>query len=203
MAQDRGDIFVHPTALVETDQIGNGTRVWAFTHLMHGARIGERCNIGSHSFIEAGVVIGNNVTIKNGNMIWDGVVLEDGVFVGPQVVFTNDRYPRSPRLPAAAQRYSDRRWLVPTRVCTGAALGAGAVILAGHTVGAYATVAAGAVVTRRIPAYALVAGTPARLQGWVCQCGRPLVLQEQRGSCDACQRSYVRQDAGLVPTGEY
>ena len=103
-----------------------------------GDVIGENCNVGDHCFIEAGAVVGNHVTIKNGNMIWEGVTLEDGVFVGPGVCLTNDRYPRSARLPQACERYQDRNWLVPTRVKTGASLGAAAVILGGVTIGEYA-----------------------------------------------------------------
>ena len=101
------NVFVHPTALVETTEIGKGTRVWAFSHLMEGVRIGKNCNIGDHCFIESGVLIGDNVTIKNGNMLWEGVTIQDGVFVGPHVFFTNDRYPRSRGLPQARSRHSD------------------------------------------------------------------------------------------------
>src|SRR5262245_11663622 len=103
-----GEVFAHRTALVETSDIGGGSRIWAFTHVMAGARIGSDCNIGDHCFVESGAVIGNRVTIKNGNMIWEGVTLEDGVFVGHQVHFTNDLYPRSPRLPEAATRYENK-----------------------------------------------------------------------------------------------
>ena len=109
-------VFVHPTAIVESGQIGEGTRIWAFAHIMAGVSIGKHCNIGDHCFIESGVIVGSNVTLKNGNMLWDGVVLEDGVFLGPQAVFTNDLYPRSPRLAQAAQKYASRDWLLPTLV---------------------------------------------------------------------------------------
>ncbi len=167
--------FFHPLARVDTRDVGADSRVWAFTHVMKGARIGARCNVGSHSFIESGVVVGDDVTIKNGCMIWEGVVLERGVFVGPGVLFTNDVYPRSPRLPAAASRYRSKAgWLAPTRVREGATLGAGAVILAGITIGPYATVGAGAVVTRDVVPHALVVGSPARRRGWVCRCGHRL-----------------------------
>ena len=99
--------YIHPTALAESREIGAGTRVWAFTHILPGARVGQDCNIGDHCFIESGAVVGDNVTLKNGNMVWEGVRLADGVFVGPNVFFTNDRHPRSPRLPQARQRYTD------------------------------------------------------------------------------------------------
>ncbi len=180
--------FVHPLAHVESSHVGTGCRIWPFTHVMAGARLGARCNVGSHTFIESGAVVGDDVTIKNGCLIWDGVTLERGVFVGPGVVFTNDLYPRSRRLPEAARRYRRRStWLVRTTVERGATLGAGAVILAGVTVGAYAAVAAGAVVTRDVAPHALVVGNPARPHGWVCRCGRP-VRPVTAETCAACGR---------------
>ena len=193
-------VFVHPLACVESRQVGTGSRIWPFTHVMAGARIGSRCNVGSHTFIESGAVVGDDVTIKNGCMIWEGVTLQRGVFVGPGVVFTNDLYPRSRRLPEAARRYRRKPgWLVRTTVEQGAALGAGAVILAGVTVGAYAAVAAGAVVTRDVPPYALVVGNPARARGWVCRCGRPLGPATSP-ACAACgRRLRGRRPAAATP----
>jgi UDP-2-acetamido-3-amino-2,3-dideoxy-glucuronate N-acetyltransferase len=195
------DIYTHPHAIVETDQIGAGTRIWAFTHIMRGASIGASCNIGEHCFVESGVVIGDGVTIKNGNMLWDGVTLEDGVFVGPHVFFTNDRYPRSPRLPQAQKRYSSRAWLVPTLIRQGASLGAGAVILAGVTVGAFAMVGAAAVVTADVPPYALVVGNPARVRGWVCQCGQPLAWYAEQSICGECGLGFIK-DGSIVGPAE-
>ncbi len=192
------DIYIDPRAIVETDEIGRGTRIWAFCHIMQGVSIGEACNIGEHCYLESGVVIGDRVTIKNGNMLWEGITLEDGVFVGPQVVFTNDRYPRSPRLEAAAFRYRDKRWLSPIRVRIGASIGGGAVILGGITLGRYCLVAAGAVVTRDVPDHALVAGSPARAVGWVCVCGQPLHFQGTGASCTQCGRSYQRCGEQIV-----
>jgi UDP-2-acetamido-3-amino-2,3-dideoxy-glucuronate N-acetyltransferase len=186
------DVFIHPAAIIETQHIGPGTHVWAFAHVMEDVLIGANCNIGDHCFIESGAVVGDGVTIKNGNMIWEGVTLEDGVFVGPHVFFTNDRYPRSPRLPQARKRYSGHEWLSPTLVRRGASLGAGAVILAGITVGEFAMVGAGAVVTRDVPAYALVIGNPARVRGWVCQCGQPLEFREGTATCGDCGLNFVR-----------
>ncbi len=193
------DVYKHSHSIVETSDIGEGTRIWAFSHVMEGARVGAHCNIGEHCFIEAGAEIGNNVTVKNGNMVWEGIVLEDGVFVGPNVIFTNDRFPRSPRLPEAKERYADHRWLVPTVVKRGASIGGGAVIVAGSTIGEYALVAAGAVVTKQVLPYALVAGNPARLRGWVCQCGTRLQFREATATCPECGRQYERENGMVQP----
>jgi len=181
------NVFVHPTAQVETVDVGEGTRIWAFAHVLPGAHVGKDCNIGDHCFIEGGARVGDNATVKNGNMLWEGVTLEEGVFVGPHVFFTNDLYPRSQRLPEVRNRYASKEsWLVPTLVRRGASLGAGAVILAGVTVGELAMVAAGAVVTKDVPPHALVVGAPARARGWVCQCGRPLRFRHGDSTCQSC-----------------
>lgn len=187
------EIYIHPTALVETQNIGQGTRIWALAHVMEDAAIGENCNIGDHCFVESGAVIGNNVTIKNGNMIWEGVTLEDGVFVGPHVFFTNDLYPRSPRHPPVNRRYRNREWLIPTLIRQGASLGAGAVILAGTVIHEFAMVGAGAVVTKDAPAYALVIGNPARHYGWVCQCGLPLSFQTRSETRCECGLAFLKK----------
>jgi acetyltransferase-like isoleucine patch superfamily enzyme len=190
---------IHASAVVETDRIGAGTRVWAFTQVGAGAAIGTDCNIGSHCYIESGVVIGDAVTIKNGNSLFAGVHLEDGVFVGPGVVFTNDRFPRSPRYGLTADRYDDpAAWLTRTRVCSGATLGGGAVVVAGATIGELALVAAGAVVTADVPPQALVLGNPARRVGWVCHCGHRLELSDGRADCRACGRAYETGEEGLL-----
>ena len=196
------NFFAHPTSIIESQQIGAGTRIWAFTHIMTDVVIGTDCNIGDHCFVESGVVIGNNVTIKNGSMIWAGVTLNDGVFVGPNVFFTNDLYPRSPRLPQSQERYNTHEWLVPTLVNRGASLGAGSVILAGVTIQEFATVGAGAVVTKSVPAYALVVGNPARVRRWVCQCGLPLTFQGQNAHCPMCGRGYSKSDNSIYPIPE-
>ena len=183
-------VFVHPQALCESDEVGAGTQIWAFAHVMKGAASGRDCNIGDHAFIETGARIGDRVTIKNQAMVWDGVEIEDDVFIGPGVSFTNDAFPRSPRmrLPAVAARYRGKAgWLLRTRVENGASIGARCVILAGATIGAYAMVAAGAVVTREVSAHALVAGMPAKGVGWVCRCGtRLLPVRAAAWRCPQC-----------------
>ena len=157
--------FVHSTALVESEAIGEGTCIWAYSHVLNGAVIGRDCNIGDHCFIE-GASIGDDVTIKNGVMVWEGVTIELSAFIGPGATFTNDRYPRSPRASWMRERYAGKEnWLVATRVGQGATVGAGAIILAGVTIGAYAFVAAGALVTCHVPPHALVRGSPGRVDG--------------------------------------
>jgi acetyltransferase-like isoleucine patch superfamily enzyme len=180
----------HPTALVESEEIGKGTRIWAFAHVMAGACVGADCNIGDHAFIERGAVLGNGVTVKNGVCVWEGVTLGDGVFVGPNAVFTNDPYPRSPRLPAVAARYADKQWLRTTHVLEGVTIGANATIVCGVTLGAYAFIGAGAVVTQNVPPHALMLGVPARRRGWVCRCGRPLTCGKGFWTCAECGECY-------------
>ena len=193
------NVYIHPTSIVETDNVGENTHIWGFTHVMRGARIGANCNVGEHCFLESGVTVGANVTIKNGNELWDGVTLEDGVFVGPRVFFTNDLYPRSPRLAQAAKRYRTRDWRLPTLVRYGASLGAGAIILPGLTIGEFCMIAAGAVVTRSVPAYALLVGSPARVVGWVCQCGKRLDLAGSIATCPDCSLQFVKEADILRP----
>ncbi len=189
--------MIDRSAIVETSDIGARTRIWAFTQVMAGASIGADCNIGTHCFIESGAVIGDAVTVKNGNLVWAGVTLEAGVFVGPGVVFTNDRRPLSPRSGYAGDRYDDaERWLVPTVVGRGATLGAGAIVLAGVSIGAFALVGAGAVVTRDVAPHALVVGNPARPVAWVCRCAARLEVAGDRAACPSCGLAYGLQDGG-------
>ena len=159
--------FVHPQALVETEEIGAGTRIWAFAHVMAGAVVGERCNIGDHAFVESNVVIGDGVTIKNGVSVWDGVSLANSVFVGPNAVFTNDLNPR-----AAVKK--SREQFVSTIVEEGASIGANATIVCGTRIGRFAFIGAGAVIIRDVPDYAMMVGNPARQIGFMCECGRNL-----------------------------
>lgn len=158
------EYFKHPHALVESEHIGAGTRVWAFAHVLPGARIGSGCNVCDGVFIENDVLIGNDVTIKCGVQIWDGTTLEDGVFIGPNATFTNDGFPRSKR--------SDFKHL-RTLVKSGASIGANATILPGLTIGSNAMVGAGAVVTKDVPDNAIVVGNPARVRGFVSQESKP------------------------------
>lgn len=152
------DFTMHPQALVESRDIGRGTRVWAFAHILPGARIGEDCNICDHTFIENDVVIGNRVTIKCGVQVWDGVRIEDDAFIGPNVTFTNDPAPRSKQyLPEYPK----------TWIRSGASIGANATVLPGLTIGRGAMVGAGAVVTRSVPPFAVVVGNPARILRYV------------------------------------
>jgi len=182
-------VFVHERALCETTNVGGGTRIWAFAHVMEGAVLGRDCNVCDHVFIETGAVIGSRVTLKNNVLLWDGVTIEDDVFVGPNAVFTNDPSPRI----RFKRRPSE---FLPTRVCAGASIGANATIVCGVTIGEEAMVGAGAVVTRDVPARALIAGNPGRRIGWVCACGRTL---DDRLSC-SCGRVYREGPEGVVPS---
>ena len=179
----RAKFFVHPKALVDTAEIGEGTRVWAFSHVMKGARIGKNCNIGEHCFIEHGVEVGDDVVIKNGVSLWQGVKIESKVFVGPNAVFTNDRIPR-------AKLY--RQEYEGTIVREGASIGANATLLSHLEVGEYALVGAGSTVTADVPPYAVVYGVPARIRKHICKCGELLRFRNGRAAC-ACGLVYAKK----------
>jgi UDP-2-acetamido-3-amino-2,3-dideoxy-glucuronate N-acetyltransferase len=193
-------VFVHPHALVESKAVGQGTRVWAFAHVLRGAELGQDCNVGDHCYVEGGARLGDRVTLKNGVAVWDGVILGDDTFVGPNAVFTNERLPRSARI----QRYRrGAETFVPekTHVQRGATIGANATVVCGVTLGEHSFVAAGAVVTRDVPAFGVVRGVPARLVGYVCACGERLVVP--RGTrkaklieCRACSSRFERDTTG-------
>ncbi len=171
--------FQHPKALVDKGaKIGAGTRVWAFAHVQPGAQIGCDCNIGEQCYIERGAVVGDRSTIKNGVAVWDGVTIENDVFVGPYATFTNDLYPRSKK----------KDWrLEKTKVGHGATIGANATILAGISIGSYALIAAGALVTKSVPPHALVLGNPGKVVGRVCFCGHVLKRKGKAQACPNCK----------------
>jgi UDP-2-acetamido-3-amino-2,3-dideoxy-glucuronate N-acetyltransferase len=180
--------FKHPTALVESDQVGDGTNVWAYAHVMKGAVVGSRCNIGDHSFVETGAVVGDEVTVKNGVSVWAHVTVKNKVFLGPNAALTNDMRPRS--------RQKD--WTpVPTVFEEGATIGANATIVCGCHVGRYAFVGAGAVVIRPVPPHAVVVGNPARPIGFVCECGQAVKGRGKTLTCARCGKAYRKAAAGL------
>ncbi|HEY3204536.1 MAG TPA: acyltransferase [Thermoanaerobaculia bacterium] len=181
-------ISIHPTALVASKQIGDGTRIWAFVNVLAGARIGRDCNICDRCFVENEVVLGDRVTVKCGVSLYDGITLEDDVFVGPDVAFSNDPRPRSLQHLDSHPR---------TRVREGASLGAGVIVLPGITIGRYAMIGAGALVTRDVPDFGLVYGSPARVHGHVCRCGKTLHFENGSAAC-ACGRRFLLDAAGEV-----
>jgi len=196
------NLFVHPQALCESKQIGANTKIWAFAHVMDGAIIGDNCNIGGHAFIESGAIIGNGVTIKNQVMIWEGIIIEEGVFIGPGVIFTNDSYPRSPRLNDLniSKRYSTKEsWLKKTYVKYGATVGAGSIITPGITIGNYALIAAGAVVTKNVQDHQLIKGISGKPVGWVGCSAKPLrQLEKDIWICDETGKQFYLAENGLV-----
>ncbi len=180
------DQLVHETAIVETTYVGAYTRIWHWAHVMPGARIGARCSIGQGCYLGA-VTIGDGCRIQNHVSIFDGVTLEEDVFLGPSCVFTNVKHPR-----AHVSRKAD---YAQTRIERGATVGANATVVCGVTIGAYAMIGAGAVVTKDVPAYAIMVGTPARRRGWACRCGETLRAEL---ACDHCETSYVQDGEVLA-----
>lgn len=180
-------VRVHPLGLCESDDVGAGTRVWAWAHVMPGARVGADCNVCDHAYVEGGARLGDRVTVKNAVLVFDGVTVGDDAFLGPNVLFTNDLRPR-----AHVKKGHDE--VVPTVVGEGATLGAGCVVVCGTTIGAHAFAAAGSVITKDVAPHAFVAGNPARHRGWVCVCGESL---PDGLRCD-CGRAYAHAGEGLV-----
>jgi UDP-2-acetamido-3-amino-2,3-dideoxy-glucuronate N-acetyltransferase len=186
------DYFVHESSYIDNNvQIGAGTQIWHFCHVLDDVRIGERCRIGQNVVIGPDVQVGNNVKIQNNVSVYRGVTLEDDVFCGPSMVFTNVLTPRSS---FARNRPED---CLPTLVRRGASIGANATIVCGHTIGEYALVGAGSVVTRDVPAYAIVYGNPARQHGWACECAVPLDFQNEQATCGTCGKSYRLNNDGV------
>ena len=188
-------VFVHESAFLdEGAQVGAGTKIWHFSHVSSGAKLGEKCSLGQNVFVANRVTIGDGVKIQNNVSIYEGVVLEDYVFCGPSMVFTNVRTPRSAFPRNTAGDYHT------TRVCLGASIGANATIVCGVTVGAWAFVAAGAVVTKDVTPFALMAGVPARRIAWACKCGE--VLPKSGALSCACGRTYEESGGALELTLE-
>jgi UDP-2-acetamido-3-amino-2,3-dideoxy-glucuronate N-acetyltransferase len=184
--------FAHETAVIDQPaKIGEGTKIWHFSHIMKGAEIGKRCNIGQNVVIAPGVTIGNNVKIQNNVSVYEGVKLEDDVFCGPSMVFTNVINPRS--------HISRKHEFKNTLVKKGATIGANATIVCGHTIGRYAFIGAGAVVTKDVPDHALVIGNPAKVAGWVCDCGTRIGFTEDRATCSQCGKSFDRDTVAALP----
>jgi len=185
--------YVDPSAIVDPGaEIGEGTKIWHFSHVMPRARIGRHCSLGQNVFVANNVVIGDHVKIQNNVSLYEGVTLEDYVFCGPSVVFTNVRTPRS----AYPRNTSDDYY--PTRVKHGASIGANATVVCEVTIGVWAFVAAGAVVTKDVPDYALIMGVPGRVAGWVSEAGATLRFQDDRAVCPETGQVYVKRSAQCV-----
>lgn len=184
--------FVHESSYVDDHvEIGAGTKIWHFTHVQQGAKLGKNCSLGQNVNVANNVIIGDGVRIQNNVSIYEGVTLEDNVFCGPSCVFTNVTTPRS--------HYSVNGQYAQTLIKYGASLGANATVVCGHTVGRCALVAAGAVVTKNVKNHALVVGVPARQIGWVCECGTRLT---DALTCPSCPKKYAENQQGLYETIE-
>ena len=184
--------FVHESSYVDEDvEIGEGTKIWHFCHIQKGARIGKRCSLGQNVNISNHVKIGDGCKLQNNVSLYEGVELEDYVFCGPSCVFTNDLTPRS-KYPKGSAGYHK------TLIREGASIGANATIVCGHDIGRYAFVGAGSVVTRDVPDYAMVYGTPAKVMGYVCQCGGKLHFTDGKATCAACGKNYQMNENNIV-----
>ena len=185
---DQSNPFVHASSFVDDGvRIGEGTRIWHFCHILSGVVIGRECRVGQNVVIGPRVTVGNHVKIQNNVSVFEGVTLDDYVFCGPSVVFTNVLAPRS-----AFPRNREIDYLA-TRVRYGASLGANSTILCGTTIGQFAMIGAGSVITRDVPDHALVYGNPARHRGWACECGQPLRFEASVAHCGECERCYQQQ----------
>ncbi|HCY35836.1 MAG: N-acetyltransferase [Candidatus Margulisiibacteriota bacterium] len=181
------EYFAHESAYIdEPVSIGKGTKIWHFSHIMSGAHIGENCNIGQSVYVGGKAKIGNGVKIQNNVSVYDDVELADYVFCGPSMVFTNDRNPRS--------KYPKTGAYVPTKVGYGASLGANCTVVCGNSIGKWAFIGAGSVITRNVPDFAVVYGNPARIKGWICECGEMLTFENGKSECKKCKRLYTKQN---------
>ena len=181
------NFFVHESSYIdEPCTIGKGTKIWHFSHIMQNCKIGNNCNIGQNVVISPDVILGNGVKIQNNVSVYTGVICEDDVFLGPSCVFTNVTNPRS--------FISRRNEYKKTIIGRGASIGANATIVCGHNIGKYAFIAAGAVVTKDVPDYALVMGNPARIKYYVCECSEKMVWQNNKFTCPCCGKKYILED---------
>jgi UDP-2-acetamido-3-amino-2,3-dideoxy-glucuronate N-acetyltransferase len=182
--------FVHPSAIVDEGAgIGAGTKIWHFTHIMAGARIGKNCILGQNVFIGSGAILGDNIKVQNNVSIYDGTILEDDVFCGPSMVFTNVFNPRS--------FISRKKEFRKTLVKKGATIGANATVICGNTIGQYAFIGAGSVVTKDVPGHALVYGNPGKVKGWICQCAGEITFRSGKAVCKACGKKYKKDRNGV------
>ena len=189
-------IRIHESAYVDPSaQIGEGTAVWHFSHIMKDVQIGDNCTFGQNCFVAAGVKIGQNCKIQNNVSVYSGVTLEDHVFCGPSMVFTNVKTPR-----CARPRNDPNSDYLPTLVKRGASIGANATILSGITIGEHALIGAGAVVTKDVPSFALILGVPGTQQGYACECGEILHIQNSTVTCSSCSQSYQLENEQLLPS---
>lgn len=196
MDEPKTEFFAHETAVIDNGvQIGNGTKIWHFSHIMTGCIIGDHCNIGQNVVVSPQVILGNNVKVQNNVSIYTGVICEDDVFLGPSMVFTNVVNPRS-----AVNRRGE---YAPTFVRKGASIGANATIVCGNEIGAFAFIGAGAVVTKPVPAYALVIGNPARQSGWMSEYGHKLSFNADGiAFCPESKEKYMLRNGKVTKSAE-
>jgi UDP-2-acetamido-3-amino-2,3-dideoxy-glucuronate N-acetyltransferase len=196
MPKGAASFFVHESSCVDDDvSVGEGTKIWHFCHVMRGTRIGRDCSLGQNVLVGPNVTVGDRAKIQNNVSVYEGVTLEDDVFCGPSCVFTNVDRPRA-GFPTSSEAY------LKTVVRRGASIGANATIVCGHTLGVYCFVGAGAVVTRDVPAHAIVFGSPARIHGWICRCGEKLTFEQEEATCPRCGDRYRREDHRITPMEE-
>ena len=185
------DFFVHESTFIdEPCKIGRGTKIWHFCHIMNNCEIGENCNIGQNVVISPGVIIGKNVKIQNNVSVYTGVLIEDDVFLGPSCVFTNVINPRS-----AVSRKNEYKKTILKKGCS---VGANATIVCGHTLGKYSLVGAGAVVTKDVPDFTVVAGNPCKKIGYICKCGEKIIFSDGEAVCKTCKTRYKINDNDIV-----